>query len=47
MAEDQAVQQIRNRALQKYIMPNPGDNLSSIVRQIVDANNFKIKPAII
>ena len=47
MAEDQAVQQARNRALQEYTMPNPGDNLSSIVRPNVDANNFKIKLAII
>ena len=47
MAEDQAVQQVRNRALQEYMMPNPGDNLSSIVRPNVDANNFEIKPAII
>ena len=47
MVEDQAVQQARNRALQKYMMPNPGDNLSSIVRPTVDANNFEIKPAII
>ena len=28
-------------------MPNLGDNLSSIVRPTVDANNFEIKPAII
>ena len=47
MAEDEAVQQVRNRALQEYTMPNPGDNLSSIVRTNVDANNFEIKPAII
>ena len=47
MAEDQADQQARNRALQEYTMPNPGDNLSSIVRPNVDANNFEIKPAII
>ena len=47
MAEDQAVQQARNRALQEYTMPNPGDNLSSIMRPIVDANNFEIKPEII
>ena len=47
MAEDQAVQQVRNRALQEYTMPNPGDNLGSIVRPNVDANNFEIKPAII
>ena len=47
MAEDQRVQQARNRTLQEYTMPNPGDNLSSIVRQNVDANNFEIKPAII
>ena len=47
MVEDQGVQQTRNRALQEYTMPNPGDNLSSIVRPNVDANNFEIKPAII
>ena len=47
MVEDQGVQQARNRALQKYTMPNPGDNLSSIVRPNVDANNFEIKHAII
>ena len=47
MAEDQGVQQARNRALQECTMPNPGDNLSSIVRPNMDANNFKIKPAII
>ena len=47
MAEDQAIQQARNCALQEYTMPNPGDNLSSIVRPTVDANNFEIKPAII
>ena len=47
MAEDQRVQQARNHALQEYMMPNPGDNLSSIVRPNVDANNFEIKPAII
>ena len=47
MAEDQAVQQARNRALQEYTMPNLGDNLSTIVRPNVDANNFEIKPAII
>ena len=28
-------------------MPNLGDNLSSIVRPTIDANNFEIKPAII
>ena len=47
MAEDQEVQQARNRALQEYTMPNLGDNLGSIVRPNVDANNFEIKPAII
>ena len=47
MAEDQGAQQVRNRALQEYTMPNSGDNLSSIVRPTVDANNFEIKPAII
>ena len=47
MAEDQGVQQARNRALQEYMMPNLGDNLGSIVRPNVDANNFEIKPAII
>ena len=47
MVEDQAAQQARNRALQKYTMPTPGDNMSSIVRPTVDANNFEIKPAII
>ena len=47
MAEDQGVQQARNRALQEYMMPNPGDNLGSIVRPNVDANNFEIKPSII
>ena len=47
MVEDQVAQQARNRALQEYTMPNPGDNLSSIVRPIVDANNFEIKLAII
>ena len=47
MAEDQAVQQARNHALQEYTMPNPEDNLSSIVKPNVDANNFEIKPAII
>ena len=47
MAEDQAAQQARNRALQEYTMPTPGDNMSSIVRPTVDANNFEIKPAII
>ena len=47
MAEDQGVQQARNRALQEYTMPNLGDNLGSIVRPNVDANNFEIKPAII
>ena len=47
MVEDQAAQQARNRALQKYTMPTPGDNMSSIVRPTVDANNFDIKPAII
>ena len=47
MAEDQVVQQAMIHALQEYTMPNPGDNLSSIVRLIVDANNFEIKPAII
>ena len=47
MAKDQGVQQARNRALQEYTMPNPDDNLSSIVRPTVDANNFEIKPAII
>ena len=47
MAEDQVAQQAGNRALQDYTMPNPGDNLSSIVRPTVDANNFEIKPAII
>ena len=47
MAEDQTIQQARNRALQEYTMPNPRDNLSSIVRPTVDANNFEIKPVII
>ena len=47
MAEDQGVQQARNCALQEYTMPNPVDNLSSIVRPNVDANNFEIKLAII
>ena len=47
MAEDQVAHQARNRALQEYTMPNPGDNLSSIVRPTVDANNFEIKLAII
>ena len=47
MVEDQAVQQARNCALQEYTMPNLKDNLSSIMRPIVDANNFEIKPAII
>ena len=47
MAEDQAVQQARNHALQEYTMLNPRDNLSSIVRPNMDVNNFKIKPAII
>ena len=47
MADDQAAQQVRNRALQEYTMPNSEDNLSSIMRPTVDANNFKIKPAII
>ena len=47
MADDQGAHQIRNRALQEYTMPNPGDNLSSIVRPVVDANNIEIKPAII
>ena len=47
MAEDQVAQQARNRALQEYTMPNPGNNLSSIVRPTVDANNFEIKPVII
>ena len=47
MAEDQVAQQARNRALQEYTMPNPGDNLSSIVRPTVDANNFEIKQTII
>ena len=28
-------------------MPNPSDNLSSIIRPTVDANNFEIKLAII
>ena len=28
-------------------MPTSGDNMSSIVRPTVDANNFEIKPAII
>lgn len=43
MAEEEA----RNRALEEYTMPNLNNNLSSIVRPNVDANNFKIKPAII
>ena len=47
MAKDQVAQQAGNRALQDYTMPNPGNNLSSIVRPTVDANNFEIKPIII
>ena len=46
MVEDQVAQQARNRALQEYTMPNPGDNLSSIMRPIMDANNFEIKPGV-
>ena len=47
MAEDQAAQQARNRALQEYTMPTPGDTHNIIVRLNVDVNNFEIKPAII
>ena len=47
MAENQAEQPARNRVLQEYTMPNPGDTHNSIVRPTVDANNFEIKPAII
>ena len=47
IAEDQVAQQATNHALQEYTMPNPGDNLNSIVRPNVDANNFEIKPVII
>ena len=47
MVDNAEAQQVRNRALQEYTMPNPGDNLNSIVRPNVDANNFEIKPAII
>ena len=47
MVEDQVAQQTRNHALQEYTMPNPSDNLSSIMRPTVDANNFEIKPVII
>ena len=47
MVEDQVVQHTRNHALQEYTMPNPGDNLSSIVRPTMDTNNFEIKPTII
>ena len=47
MAEDQAAQQARNRALQEYTMPTPRENMGSIVRPTMDANNFEIKPAII
>lgn len=47
MADDQAAQPARNRALQEYAMPNPGDTHNSIVRPTVDANTFEIKLAII
>ena len=47
MAEDQVAQPFRNRALQEYTMPNPGDTHNSIVRPTIDANNFEIKPVII
>ena len=47
MADDQAAQLARNRALKEYTMPTPRDTRNSIVRPNVDANTFEIKPTII
>ena len=44
MVENQAA---RNRPLQEYTMPNPGDTHNCIMRPTVDANTFEIKTAII